>query len=410
MINYEKAINDKKGARLINLSGNIEDEIIIKNNFVLGKTSMDGFINIKRSGIIIDGSDAKIKIKVKGRLTGDYAVFRIMPEAKNIRIRNLDITVETEKGVNTKHMLYAIYNMAEGVCIENCRIIMKSQTQIGLCGVGNFGFKTSMWDTKADNVSVKDCDIQISCLPKEVISECTVYGIYNSNGNSISVSCSNIYTAIDGSGELQKTVSVYNGGNFARFNSNNIKARGMHAEGTVREKAHAIGFLNEGPFALISSNNIVGERGGACTGIENRGEFTKISDNKILATHTVFGISLKNSASNVIMESNIITGTGKNARLLEHSASNSNIEGNFMRMLISPSKSKTSCGIYAIGPKVIDNIIMGNNISRVMNCGIFAEDNCGIIENNVISVYSSALKRATPKNKTLLETFKKQEK
>lgn len=410
MKNYEIAINDKNGARLINLSGNIKEEINIKKNFVLGKMNTDSYINIKRSGVIIDGSNAKIKIKVKGSLMGDYAVFRIMPEAKNIRIRNMDITVEAEEGINTKRMLYAIYNMAEGVCVENCRIVMKSKTQIGLCGIGNFGFKISKWDSKADNVSVKDSDIHVSCIPTNVSSECTVYGIYNSNGDSISVSDCNIYAEIDGNGELQKTISVYNGGKFARFSSNNIKARGMHSEGKVREKAHAIGFLNEGQYALISSNNIIGERGGACIGIENRSEYTKISDNKILSTHTVFGVSLKNTASSVIMESNIITGTGKNARLVEHTASYSNIEGNFMRMLISPPLSETSCGIYAIGPNVCDNIIMGNNIIRVLNCGIFADGNCGTVENNVISVYEGAVKHATSNNKTLLETFKSQEK
>ena len=410
MKNYEIEINNENGARLINLSGNIEEKINIKKNFVLGKMNTDSYININRPGIIIDGSNAKIKIIVRGGLNGDYAIFRIMPEAKNIQIRNMDITVEVQKGINTKRMLYAIYNMAEGVRIENCRIVMKSKTQIGLCAIANFGFKASRWDTKADKLSVKDSDIHVSCIPKDISTECTVYGIYNFNGDSISVSGSNIYAATDGIGELQKAVSVYNGGKFARFISNNIKARGMHTKGILREKAHAIGFLNEGPYALISSNNIIGERGGACVGIENRGEFAKISENKIYATHTVFGVSLKNIAPSVILNSNIITGTGKNARLVEHSASSSNIEGNLMRILISPPKAKTSCGIYAIDPKLRDNIIIGNNIANVLNCGIFAADNCGTVENNVISVCEGGVKQETPNNKALLETFKSQEK
>ena len=152
--------------------------------------------------------------------------------------------------------------------------------------------------------------------------ENAVYGIYNNLANSISVQNTYVYAVTRGDGERQKAAGVYTNGRFGRYVGNNIKANGTHNIGKQKEQAHAYGFINEGLYTLITSNNIVGEWAGLCVGLENRGEYTVVSSNKILSTHTICGRSIRNYGNNSSIEGNILTSTSRNARLLEQEAKN----------------------------------------------------------------------------------------
>ena len=193
-------------------------------------------------------------------------------------------------------------------------------------------------------------------------------------------------------------MGIYTSGKFGRFIGNNVKASGRHPKAMLREKAHAIGFVNKGEYSLISSNNIVGERGGFCAGVDNYGKFTRIGGNKILATHAIIGSSVRNKANDTVIDSNVITSTCRHAKLIEHIASDSIITGNYIRVLLNRPQEITGCGIYAIGDKVRNNIISGNHIRQILNCGIFADTNCGVVDStNIVFSYNGNIAKATRK-------------
>ena len=97
-----------------------------------------------------------------------------------------------------------------------------------------------------------------------------------------------------GENESHKAIGVYTNGRFGRFVGNNIKANGTHNRGLLKERAHAYGFVNYGLHTIITSNNIIGEWGGKCIGLDNNGEYAIIDCNKILSTHTICGRSVCN--------------------------------------------------------------------------------------------------------------------
>lgn len=407
MYAYERLINDEKSGMLINLDGLIATTLIPDKVITVGKSVLKSFFEIKRSNITIDGSSAKIYVTVKGTVTSDYAIMQINPAAENVCLRNLDITVCVEDADNTGKILAAIYNMAQGTRIENCRITMTSKTQVQLCGIYNKGDKDYLQSYKGRNLLVRDCDINVQCLPESITTKCCVYGIYNNEGNGISVSNSIVLVMNDGYGSLQRSIGVFTNGRFGRFIANNIKAQTPHIQGLLLEKAHAIGFINEGAHSVLSANNIVAECAGACIGVENKGFYARIADNKILATHTVWGRSVVNTAPNVVINANVITSTAKNARLVEQYSYNTIITNNFMRVLLRPPQPvRTGCGIYAIGSEVYGNVITNNIIKDVYNCGILASETCGIVENNIVTGYNKPLQHTTDKNKAMTDIFR----
>ena len=158
----------------------------------------------------------------------------------------------------------------------------------------------------------------------------------------------------------------------------------------LKEQAHTFGFVNDGLHTIITSNNIVGEWGGKCIGLENNGEFAIIGNNKILATHTICGRSIKSQANNSIIQGNVLTSTSRNARLLDHSADNCIICNNYMEVLMVQSECRSGCGIYADCSSK-NNIISDNIIRNVADCGIFADKTVGSISNNRVISYSETV-------------------
>ena len=397
MKELELYINDPESPKLIELEGNMVFRIRKDNTFSLGRTCNKSGCDITRSDIIIDGSRAMITVFVEENLSFDFSVFRIMREASNVTLRNLNIKVFVKYKESVNDKLFSIYNYGEGTRLENINIYMKSEAQVNMRGIANFADKADRWSAKGDNLLITDSKINIDCLPENFPKKCEICGIHNENADSISVQNCYVKTVIEGCGQEQIAMGIYTSGKFGRFVGNNVKASGRHPKARLREKAHAIGFVNKGEYSLISSNNIVGERGGFCAGLDNYGKFTRIGGNKILATHAISGSTVRNRANDTVIDSNVITSTCRHAKLIEHIASDSIITGNYMRVLLNRPQEITGCGIYAVGDKVRNNIISGNYIRQILNCGIFAEEKCGVIDTtNIVFSYNGNITKTTP--------------
>ncbi len=400
MKSFENTINDKENPRLIELHGTIEVKAADASAFSLGRSCNTSACDITRSDVIIDGSDAQIVVNIDDELNSDYSVVRIMPEATNVKIRNLNIKLLVNHNKNCDRSIYAIYNYAEGVVLENVHIYMHSDAQINMFGIGCYSDKSDRWGTKGDNSTIVNSTIKVDCLPKDFTNCCKCYGIYIEKADNISVQNCNIKSVIDGVGKDQVAVGVYTSGKFGRFINNNIKASAKHPKAVLREKAYAVGFHNDGEYSIISNNNIIGERGGYCIGLlnENTAKFANINGNKIHATHSVVGCGIKNKANDIIINSNILTCTCRNAKMLEHEAGASIISNNYIRVLLGRAKEMTGCGIYAVGRRVQGNTIEGNVIRQALNCGIYTEPNCGVIsKSNIVFDYENNCKITTTK-------------
>ncbi|MFQ7034183.1 MAG: hypothetical protein ACLRTQ_00010 [Candidatus Borkfalkia sp.] len=117
------------------------------------------------------------------------------------------------------------------------------------------------------------------------MKESIVYGIFNHLANSISLQNTFVYSTNIGIGKKQAAVGVFTNGRFGRIVGNNIKANGSHNTGNLKEQAYAYGLVNEGLYNLIEANNIVGEWGGQCVGLENKGDFAKATEQNSCDAH-----------------------------------------------------------------------------------------------------------------------------
>lgn len=392
MNELESLINESETGREIRLRGRIQMNLSQGQSFTIGKMCMKGLVNLKKPDVVIDGSDAILEAEVEDSTGSDWALLFLHPSAQNVTLRNLYMRVLVKNPTNSTRMLAAIYNTAFGVKLENCRIEMQSDKQAMLTGIYNNGNLDTHLETRADNLVVDNSLIKVSCLSEVFPKENTVYGIYNNLANSISVQNTYVYAVNRGNGERQKAVGVYTNGRFGRFVGNNIKANGTHNIGKQKEQAHAFGFINEGLYTIITSSNIVGEWAGMCVGLENRGEYTRVSSNKILATHTICGRSIRNYGNNSSIEGNILTSTSRNARLLEQNAGSCIISGNLMEVLMASGACKSGCGIYAAGEEVKGNLIADNLIRNVLDCGIYAGADVGILKDNIVESYEQTLR------------------
>ena len=294
----EKRINETENGKEIRLTGRMEIRGVKSNCFLLGKMCLNSLINICRSDIVIDGSDAEIDAEIEDSTGSDWSLFFIQPTARNVCMRNMTIRVHIQNPAAAKRQFFGIYNTAYGLKVENCRIEIYAEKQLGIAGIYNNGNLDTHMETRADNLVVNDCYIKAECAAEEYPKECAVYGLYNNLANSISLQNTFIYAINRGDGERQRAVGVYTNGRFGRFVGNNVKANGTHNVGKHTEEAHAFGFINEGLYSIISANNIVGEWAGMSVGLENRGEYARISSNKILATHTICGRSVRSYGDN----------------------------------------------------------------------------------------------------------------
>ena len=397
----ERLINESS-TRKIELSGKLKFTVDKSNSFTVGRLCVKGIVTVTRPNIIIDGSNALIDVDINDCTTSDWSLFFIHPTAYNVEFRNLNIRVHIQNPTHSTRMFSLIYNTSYGLKIDNCNMEIISDRQLNIAGVYNNGNLDTHMDTRADNLVLSNSTIQVKCCSEEFEKESAVYGLYNYLANSISVQNTFIYATNKGDGERQKAVGIYTNGRFGRFTGNNIKANGLHNKGREKEQAHAFGFINEGLYSVITSNNIVGEWAGLCVGLENRGEYAIVEGNKILATHTVCGRSVRSYANNSQIIGNVFTSTSRNARLIEHSASNCIIGKNLMEILMVQSECRSGCGIYAVGETCRDNLIIENLIRNVSDCGIFADRSVGTVLNNKVVSYPETAVQAGSENAYLL--------
>ena len=401
----EEKINNVNSSLEIKLNGNLDINYQCGVNFFIGKTFTKGIINIARPNVVIDGAGAEIKVSVEDAINGDWSLFFIKASATNVQLKNLNIRIFLKNQVDCNRIFSAIYNTAVGLKIQNCHIEVYAEKQSSIIGVFNNGNLDTTLETRADNMVIENSYIKVECHPEEYSKEVRTVGIYNYLANSISVQNTFVYATMKGCGENQQAIGIYTNGRYGRFVGNNIKANGTHNKGRLKEQAHVYGFINEGSYSLLSANNIVGEWAGESIGFQNQAPFVEVSGNKILATHTICGRSIRNYSGNVIFTNNIITSTSRNARLLENWGGSCIISKNFMEVLMPEEEVYSGCGIYAIGDDVRDNLITENIIRFVLNCGIFIRKGAGIIQNNIIESFTRTAKIETSDNAVIKDAL-----
>ena len=293
----EELINAEREGNEVKLHGKIRVQVNKGGSFTVGTVCVKGVIRITRPNTVIDGSDAEIEAEVDDSTTSDWALFFLTPSARGVQFKNMNIRVHICNPYASTRRFSLFYNTAYGVKFGNCHLELISEKQLNLTGIYNNGNLDTHMETRADNLVVSDCFIKAECLAEEYPKECVIYGLYNYLANSISVQNTYIYATNRGEGEKQQAIGVYTNGRFGRFVGNNIKANGCYNRGLEKEQAHAYGFINEGPYSLISSNNIVGEWGGKCVGLDSGGDYSIVSGNKILSTHTICGRSVVSSGN-----------------------------------------------------------------------------------------------------------------
>lgn len=400
MQNILSLINDPTASPFVKLEGDIRLEDTEKKRISFGKKqAMHGIVEIRRPNIVIDGAGAVLTLETDGLDAKGLCLFRIHKEAENVRLRNLTIRVRLTHTTPSAHSFFAIYNNAYGLRIENCHIEVTSTAQANLYGVYNDGDLNTHLTTPADNLMLTETTLKLTCDAETISRPSCVYGLYNRLANSISVQNNFIYATVRGVGEEQKAIGVYTNGRFGRFVGNNIKANGMHSIAKKKEQAHATGFINEGTYTLLSDNNLIGEWGGHCIGLETKADFAKIVGNKILSTHTVWGSSLSCRGHNTLIQSNIITSTARNARILDLYSSYLLVTDNLIESLTVPPYTVSGCGIYAMSGAQC--IIKDNIIKNATNCGIFTYAGVGTVKDNRIIPWKDALKEADEKTASL---------
>lgn len=396
----QSKLNNERG-RKVELEGKIELKICKDRNVSLGRSYSRGILEVTRPDLLIDGGNGEIEAEIEDCTTGDWSLFLIRPTARNVTFRNLKVRVHIRNPQASTRHFSLFYNMAYGVKFENCQLEVYSDRQLNLYGICNNGNTDTHLETRADNLTVSDSCVRAECRAESYPVECTVYGLYNYLANSVSVQNTFVYATNRGEGAGQRAVGVFTNGRFGRFTGNNIKANGCHNLGVAKEQAHACGMINEGMYSIITSNNIVGEWGGKCVGLQTSGEYALVSSNKILATHTICGRSVISTGDGGEISGNILTSTSRNARLLEHDARHCILSGNIMEVLMAQSECRSGCGIYAVGAHCQGNVISENIIRQVADCGIFIRPEAGVLLNNQVFSYPETVALAGPERKDL---------
>ena len=403
MKSFLKLIEDENAPSYLHLEGNITIDDTQKGKFSLGRTAINGLINIHRSNLVIDGDGSTLTLETDSVAVHDLCLFRIHTEAENVCLKNLTIRVHLCHTSPSVHRFTAIYNTSFGFRLENCRIDVVSDEQANLCGLHNDGYLDTHLTTHADNLMLTGNTLRLFCDAKNFKHKCTVYGLYNHLANSISLQNNFIYATNRGTGEDQKAIGVYTNGRFGRIVGNNIKANGTHNVAKKKEQTHAYGFVNDGLYTLLSDNNLVGEWAGRAVGLENTGSYAKITGNKILSTHTVCGRSVRCFANSCLIENNIITTTSRNSRLVELGASYISVCGNLIEALNDPPYVQSGCGIYAISGEHC--IVKDNIIKKVATCGILTHPKLGIVKENCVVPWNTAPANADISNRAILNAL-----
>lgn len=384
----QQTIDSAKLFGEVNFEGDINLELPKSTSFYVGKNFSKSLVTISKPNITLDFSGAVVRVNITDPLDADLNIFFVSSMAKNVEIKNLKLCVYLNIHV-TARQIVGIYNTAYGLKLNNCSIEIVSENQSNLVGVFNNGNLDTHMETRADNLVVENGCIRVQIV-QSGMKESVVYGIFNHLANSISLQNTFVYSTNIGIGKKQAAVGVFTNGRFGRIVGNNIKANGSHNTGNLKEQASSYGVVNEGLYNLIEANNIVGEWGGQCVGLENKGDFAKVNGNKILATHTIKGRSVRNYANDSIFDGNILTSTSRNPRLFEHEGCNCIITNNMMEGLQLPQTYQSSVGLYAAAESATENLIAQNVIKNVCDCGIFANKNIGFVQNNIITTYAES--------------------
>ena len=387
----------------IKLDGKIKLEIGRDNKLYVGRQFVQGFIKIEKPGITINGANADIEVMLNNCVTNDCCLFYLTPTARGVRFVNINLKITVDNAHTEKHF-YAFYNTAYGVTFDGCHVNIRADRQVSLAAIYNNGNYDYHLDTRADNLNISNCQLLLECQAEEYPNKCEVYGLYNYYANSISVHDSYIHTVMRGNGEKQRATGVYTNGRFGRFVGNNIKANCAHPEGLERNQAHAYGYIDGGWQNIVSANNVVAEWAGMCVGIEARGLYAEIESNKIHSTHTVYGRSVILGGEASLLRGNVITSTGRNARLVEIEQGPNIISGNVLAVLRAPEEMVTSCGIYCVADELPQCIITENIMRYITDCGILYASNDAVIERNFMHPETKAVLRAG-KDRSLITLF-----
>lgn len=76
---------------------------------------------------------------------------------------------------------------------------------------------------------------------------------------------------------------------------------------------------------------------------------------------------------------------------------------NIMEVLMAPGACKSGCGIYAGSEEATGNLIGGNVIRNVLDCGIYAVAGAGILKDNIVNSYEGTTEYGSPRNLALAE-------
>lgn len=384
----QQTIDSAKLFGEVNFEGDINLELPKSTSFYVGKNFSKSLVTISKPNITLDFSDAVVRVNITDPVDADLNIFFVSSMAKNVEIKNLKLCVYLNIPV-TARQIVGIYNTAYGLKLNNCSIEIIAENQLNLVGVFNNGNLDTHMETRADNLVIENGCIRVQIV-QSGMKESIVYGIFNHLANSLSLQNTFVYSTNIGIGKKQAAVGVFTNGRFGRIVGNNIIANGSHNTGNLKEQAYAYGLVNEGLYNLIEANNIVGEWGGQCVGLENKGDFAKVNGNKILATHTIKGRSVRNYANDSIFDGNILTSTSRNPRLFEHEGCNCIITNNMMEGLQLPQTYQSSVGLYAAAESATENLIAQNVIKNVCDCGIFTNKNIGFVQNNIITTYAES--------------------
>lgn len=368
----------------IRLEGEIRVPLAKTDKMFVGNRYSDALLTIDAPNVTLECSGARLFLLIEEPPDRPIDLLHIKGGCERLVIKDLLIQIAL-RAPASKEWVTAIRNDAFGVKLVDCRVEMISENQINMIGIYNDGDRETHLETSADNLSLEHCEIKAECRAEEFPFESEVIAFFNRVANSISMSNCFLYATNAGCGALQSAVGAYTNGRFGRFVGNNIKANGSHNAGVQLERARAVGFFNEGHYSLIVANNLIGEWAGQAVGLYNAGTFAKVSGNKILATHTVKGRSVQNVGNECVFDGNILTSTSRNPRLFDQAARDCVISGNLMKALLGRSDLISSCGIYAPNRAFDGNVIVGNRIIGVADCGLMIHGGIGIVRDNLVT-------------------------
>ena len=352
------------------------------NVFLIGRAVWnDGEpLRILASNVHIDARNAEIKIEQMANSKNDTVV-HICPGSRNVHINGLYIKY-TSIGDNTEKDFSIIKNCGINTTIENCVLDVSLNHQENIIGIfndGEYGI-----GKQGEGLQVYNNRIYIYQKAAAYTIPSTSYGIYNKEGRCFCSKSNYLFIQNDGVGEHQRAIGIYNSGDSSVVDNNNIKGNGSHNVGTLVNKCHAYGAVDDSNNSTWCNNNIVGEWGGFCCGIQCNGKHTKVCHNKILATHTIKGSTVLLHGDHSDIYGNVITSTSRNPRLIEIKGRHCRVYENLLDAVLGTWDVYISaCGIYV--NKAEDCRISNNAIMVLKDCGIYCDEcDVQIVNNDIL--------------------------